>query len=119
MAYPKISRDLSRARAVGHICGHHFDAAGRQIAHELCQRIMFVPLERLKDIPTFAGVACGPFKARAISGALHWSLRRRSYYRHWSGAGCPERDRRNSGMTVNLTHAASAGLPFPDVKYAR
>jgi len=67
---PQISRDLSRAGAVGHICGHHFDASGRHIAHELCQRIMSVPLERLRDIPKVVGVACGAGKARAISGAL-------------------------------------------------
>jgi deoxyribonucleoside regulator len=68
---PQITRDLSRAGAVGHICGHHFDAAGRHIPHELCQRIMSVPLERLKDIPTVVGVACrpqGPRHQRALRG---------------------------------------------------
>jgi DNA-binding transcriptional regulator LsrR (DeoR family) len=68
---PEMIHDLSRRGAVGHICGHHFTADGRHIEHDLCHRIMAVPLERLRDIRTVVGVAFGTAKVPAIRGALN------------------------------------------------
>jgi len=68
---PEMIHDLARRGAVGHICGHHFTADGRHIEHDLCHRIMAVPLERLKDIRTVVGVAFGTAKVPAIRGALN------------------------------------------------
>jgi DNA-binding transcriptional regulator LsrR (DeoR family) len=67
---PEMSGDLHRAGAVGHICGHHFDHRGRHISHDLCQRILSVPLERLAEIRTVIAAACGEEKADAIAAAL-------------------------------------------------
>lgn len=67
---PEISRDLHRAGAVGHICGHHFDHRGRHIVHDLCQRILSVPLERLPEIRNVIAAACGEQKVEAITAAL-------------------------------------------------
>jgi len=67
---PEMIHDLARRGAVGHICGHHFTVDGLHIEHDLCHRIMAVPLERLKDIRTVVGVAFGTAKVPAIRGAL-------------------------------------------------
>ena len=67
---PHIAAELWSANAVGHLCGHHYDAAGRHIATELCARVMSVPIERLREIPMSIGVAAGEEKAAAINGAL-------------------------------------------------
>jgi DNA-binding transcriptional regulator LsrR (DeoR family) len=67
---PEISSDLHRAGAVGHICGHHFDREGRHVMHDLCQRVLSVPLERLTEIRTVIAVAFGSEKVEAITAAL-------------------------------------------------
>lgn len=66
----EISSELFRAGAVGHICGHHFDHQGRHIVHDLCQRVLSVPLERLMEIRTVIAVALGGHKVEAITAAL-------------------------------------------------
>ena len=55
--------------AVGHLSGHHFDAAGRHLHSEICERVMAVPIERLAGIGTVIGVATGEAKVAAIRGA--------------------------------------------------
>jgi len=67
---PEISRDLHRAGAVGHICGHHFDSQGKHLVTGLCDRILSVPLERLSEIRTVICVASGIEKKEAIIAAL-------------------------------------------------
>lgn len=67
---PNIAAELKAARAVGHLCGHHFDDRGNHISDELCQRVMSVPIERLHDIPRVIAVARGDDKIAAIRGAL-------------------------------------------------
>ncbi|WP_162137209.1 sugar-binding transcriptional regulator [Austwickia chelonae] len=61
---------LAGLGAVGHISGHHFDANGRHIHATLCERVMAVPLDRLRSIDQVVAVAAGTEKARAIQGAL-------------------------------------------------
>lgn len=63
------SKMLLNRGAVGHISGHHFDSEGRHVRTELCDRVMSVPLERLKSIRTVIGVATGSDKVAAIRGA--------------------------------------------------
>lgn len=64
------ARELAAAGAVGHICGHHFDAQGKHVVTDLCRRVMSVPLDRLLDIDRVVAVATGPEKVIAIQGAL-------------------------------------------------
>lgn len=66
---PDESRMLVQQGAVGHLSGHHFDASGRHLHSEICERVMSVPLERLRDIRTVIGVATGEGKVTAIRGA--------------------------------------------------
>ena len=61
---------LVRHRAVGHIFGHHFTAAGEHIRDDWCGRVMAVPLEGLAHVRTVVGVAHGRDKAVAIRAAL-------------------------------------------------
>lgn len=63
------SKMLAQRGAVGHLCGQHFDIHGRQVASELSERVMAVPLERLGGVRTVIGVAVGEEKVRAIRGA--------------------------------------------------
>jgi len=67
---PEESAMLVRLGAVGHLSGHHFDAQGRHIRTELCDRVMSVPLERLREIRSVIGVATGEEKVAAIVGAV-------------------------------------------------
>ena len=67
---PEESSMLVRLGAVGHLSGHHFDAQGRHIKTDLCDRVMSVPLERLGDIRSVIGVATGEEKVAAILGAV-------------------------------------------------
>lgn len=61
---------LRRARAVGHICAHHFQKDGRHIPTPMCERTMAVDLDRIGHIPMVIGVAWGEDKVAAIRGAL-------------------------------------------------
>lgn len=64
------SEHLVRLGAVGHVFGHHFDAQGRHVHSDLCERIMSIPLERRSSIKTVIGVAAGEHKVSAIRGAV-------------------------------------------------
>ncbi len=66
---PDESRMLAQLGAVGHLSGHHFDANGRHLHSEICERVMSVPLEQLRGIRTVIGVATGEAKVAAIRGA--------------------------------------------------
>lgn len=61
---------LAREGAVGHLCGHHFDAAGRHVKTPLCARTIGLDLERLKSIPRVVGVAWGEHKLAAVRAAI-------------------------------------------------
>ncbi|TAM66023.1 MAG: sugar-binding transcriptional regulator [Microbacteriaceae bacterium] len=68
---PAITASLRDKHAVGHLCGHHYDPDGNHIVNDLCQRVMSVPIERLRDIPRVVAVAYGTEKSAAIRGALN------------------------------------------------
>lgn len=61
---------LRRARAVGHICAHHFQADGHHVPTPVCGRTMAVDLDRIGHIPMVIGVAWGEDKVAPVSGAL-------------------------------------------------
>ena len=71
---PAEHGELLRAGAVGHICGHHVDGRGHHVDSRFCQRLLAVPFERLKGIPTVIAVAWGRGKAPAILGCLRGGL---------------------------------------------
>jgi DNA-binding transcriptional regulator LsrR (DeoR family) len=56
---------------VGDVCGRYYDLAGREVGGAVGERVLAVTLDDLRAIPTVAGVAAGPEKARGILGALH------------------------------------------------
>nr|WP_279590723.1 sugar-binding transcriptional regulator [Dermatophilus congolensis] len=64
------SRRLLAMGAVGHVSGHHFDAQGHPVVTDLYERVLSVPLERLRSVRTVIGVAAGEGKTAAIRGAL-------------------------------------------------
>ena len=71
--------DLSQLRnqgAVGEICGHFFDTAGRYEGFEINQRIIGLELSDLRQIPQSIAIARGEAKAEAILGALHGKFMR-------------------------------------------
>lgn len=68
---PAIANSLRDSKAVGHLCGHHYDREGNHIVNDLCPRVMSVPIERLHDIPCVVAVAYGVEKSAAIRGALN------------------------------------------------
>ncbi len=67
---PETSKVVNSAGAVGHICGHHFDAAGRHIVTPMCSRTIGITLQELAELPRVVGVAWGEHKLEAIRAAL-------------------------------------------------
>ncbi|MDO4916101.1 MAG: sugar-binding transcriptional regulator [Rothia sp. (in: high G+C Gram-positive bacteria)] len=70
----ETSQILAREGAVGHICGHHFDADGRHILTPLCNRTIGITPAHLQRMPKVVGVAWGEHKLDAIRGALKGKL---------------------------------------------
>lgn len=56
--------------AVGEVCGHFYDLAGRPVASELDEKIMAIEYDDLMQIPLRIGVAGLADKFEAILGAL-------------------------------------------------
>jgi DNA-binding transcriptional regulator LsrR (DeoR family) len=56
--------------AVGNICLRFYNVDGQQIEDSIHGRVLGLELQRLKEIPTVVGVACGKRKRQAILGAL-------------------------------------------------
>ncbi len=67
---PAEYRGLTRAGAVGHVCGHHIDRNGMDIDSGLCRRLIAVPFRRLLEIPNVIAVAWGEEKVVPIRAAL-------------------------------------------------
>ena len=65
-----INQRLLEQGAVGHIAGHHFDAQGRHIKSDLCERTIGIAPERLAEMPNVVAVVAGTNKVSAILGAL-------------------------------------------------
>ncbi len=61
---------LAEAGAVGDICVHWIDLLGHVIAHPLNKRVVALPPERLKGIPSVIVASGGRHKAAVLGGAL-------------------------------------------------
>ena len=68
---PEERAAFDAARPVGDVCGRYYDLAGRDVGGAVGERVLAVTLDDLRAIPTVAGIAAGPEKARGILGALH------------------------------------------------
>jgi DNA-binding transcriptional regulator LsrR (DeoR family) len=68
---PEERAAFDAARPVGDVCGRYYDLAGRDVGGVVGERVLAVTLDDLRAIPTVAGVAAGPEKARGILGALN------------------------------------------------
>ncbi len=62
-------RRLTGSGAVGEICTHYFDAAGKSVTGPLGRHVIAIEEKALKAIPTRIGVAGGMEKVDAILGA--------------------------------------------------
>ena len=71
---PEKSAALERDGAVGAICGRFFNAAGKKCSSLLDDQIIGLNLDELKRIKHKVAIAFGPYKTRAIMGALKGSL---------------------------------------------
>jgi DNA-binding transcriptional regulator LsrR (DeoR family) len=58
------------AGAVGEICTRFFDAAGEPCTTSLDRRMLAIDLREFRKVALVVGVASGPYKARAILGAV-------------------------------------------------
>ncbi|QOX81861.1 helix-turn-helix domain-containing protein [Nanchangia anserum] len=66
----EMAAEILALGAIGHICGHHFDARGRHIHTALCDRMIALDPLKLRDVPIVIGVAWEPAKARALKAAM-------------------------------------------------
>ncbi|MBS7009187.1 sugar-binding transcriptional regulator [Anaerostipes sp.] len=62
--------ELRRQGGVGEIVGRIYDSFGNTLDEKLNKKTVGISLERMKKIPIRAGVAYGPEKTEAITGAL-------------------------------------------------
>jgi DNA-binding transcriptional regulator LsrR (DeoR family) len=67
-------RELQTARAVGEICGKHYDAGGVVLDTEFNHRTVSIDLEKLRHMKFVIGVAAGASKVNPILGAVHGGL---------------------------------------------
>lgn len=70
----ETSEVLQQKGAVGHICGHHFNAQGEHIVTPMCARTIGINLKQIHRLPRVVGVAWGEHKLNAIRGALRGKL---------------------------------------------
>jgi DNA-binding transcriptional regulator LsrR (DeoR family) len=71
---PQEIKLLAGKGAIGDICLRFFDAAGREVATELNDRVISMELAQLRTIRRVVGVAGGRRKINAIRGALVGNL---------------------------------------------
>jgi len=72
-----MPRDINRLRkagAVGEILGRFYDAAGQECPTPFRDRVVSLPLERLRRIPLVVAVVAGGDRTAAIRGALRGGL---------------------------------------------
>lgn len=65
---------LRAAGAVGEICGHFFDEAGRECVTSYRDRVIGIELDTLRRRPEVIGVTNGPNRAAAVRAALRGGL---------------------------------------------
>jgi DNA-binding transcriptional regulator LsrR (DeoR family) len=66
----ELWRSLRDAGAVGDICGHYLDAAGRPVAHPVARLTISPALDDLRKIPELVLAAGGAQKAAIIKAAI-------------------------------------------------
>lgn len=66
--------ELLRRGAVAHVCGHYFDAKGRHVRDSMCERVISMDPERLRDVRTSMVAAWGSEKVRALHAVLSAGL---------------------------------------------
>jgi len=71
---PRDVEALRRAGAVGEILGRFYDVAGRECDTPLRERIISLPLERLRNTPNVVGVVAGSDRSEAILAAIRGKL---------------------------------------------
>jgi DNA-binding transcriptional regulator LsrR (DeoR family) len=65
---------LQKAGAIGEILGRFYDAAGKECETPFSDRVVSLPLERLRRVPLVVAVVAGSDRAAAIRGALRGGL---------------------------------------------
>ncbi|NVO13096.1 MAG: sugar-binding transcriptional regulator [Rhodoplanes sp.] len=71
---PELWRSLREAGAVGDICGHYLDAAGRPVDHPIADRTVGPDLDALRMVPQRVLAAGGRHKVAAIRAAIEAGL---------------------------------------------
>ncbi len=71
---PAELESLLAKGAVGDIALRFFDASGRPIQSDINERVIGIHLHELVKVKRVVGVAGGPDKLQAVSGALHGKL---------------------------------------------
>lgn len=66
--------ELQSCGAVGDIALRFFDASGRPIQHEICDRMIGLDLDQIRKIPRVIGAAGGEAKVEVIRAALRGKL---------------------------------------------
>ncbi len=69
-----VRAEVRKGRAVAHICGHHFDAAGHHVRTSLCDRMICMAPERLADIKLSLAVAWDTRRVPALHAVLKADL---------------------------------------------
>lgn len=70
----EIYNHIQTSKAVGDICARYFNIRGKFIKGEYFNRIMGIPLKKLKCAKTVIGIATGTDKEKAILGALRTGI---------------------------------------------
>jgi DNA-binding transcriptional regulator LsrR (DeoR family) len=66
----EVTSELQSLGAVGDIMSRFYDRTGTLVNSSLCQRVVGIPIDKLKQIDRRVGVAGGRDKFEAIQGAL-------------------------------------------------
>ncbi len=61
---------LNELQAISEICGRYFDEDGKTCNTGINERIMAIPMETLKNVPSVIGLASGEGKSKAVLSVL-------------------------------------------------
>lgn len=67
----EVLAELWESGVKAHLCGQHIDMDGQPAAGAFNERVITVPLETLRDIPSVIGIAGGEEKVESIVAALN------------------------------------------------
>jgi deoxyribonucleoside regulator len=70
----KEATQIQSMGGIGHICGYHFNKAGKILDIPENKGIIGIDIKQMRNIPKVIGVACGSEKAEAILGAIRSGL---------------------------------------------